>query len=164
MAAPEVRRLRLWQDRVETEVEIAGNGPPLVYLHGPWGLRPDREFIARLSGAHRVYALKHPGTSRGDPEDGPHRKGTKGEAPQEQRAGDESCCLHHQGESDPVEDRLDRRLPEPGGDGLGRERDNCREQGRRAERRPEYSVDQFRRELRCPHQSQAPTALADQEP
>jgi pimeloyl-ACP methyl ester carboxylesterase len=68
MAAPEVRRLRLWQDRVETEVEISGDGPPLVYLHGPWGLRPDRDFIGRLSGAHRVYAPKHPGTSRGDPE------------------------------------------------------------------------------------------------
>ncbi|HEY6995570.1 MAG TPA: alpha/beta hydrolase [Xanthobacteraceae bacterium] len=68
MAVPEVRRLRLWQDRVETEVEIAGHGPPLVYLHGPWGLRPDRDFIARLAGANRVYAPKHPGTSRGDPE------------------------------------------------------------------------------------------------
>jgi len=32
MGAPEVRRLRLWQGRIETEVEIAGRGPPLVYL------------------------------------------------------------------------------------------------------------------------------------
>ena len=39
MAASEVRRLKLWQNRVETEVEIAGRGPPLIYLHGPWGLR-----------------------------------------------------------------------------------------------------------------------------
>jgi pimeloyl-ACP methyl ester carboxylesterase len=68
MAAPEVRRLKLWQHRVETEVEIAGNGPPLVYLHGPWGIAPDRDFIARLAGANRVYAPKHPGTSRSDPE------------------------------------------------------------------------------------------------
>jgi pimeloyl-ACP methyl ester carboxylesterase len=68
MAAPEVRRLKLWQNRVETEVEIAGRGPPLVYLHGPWGLRPDRDFIARLAEANRVYVPKHPGTSRGDPE------------------------------------------------------------------------------------------------
>ena len=68
MAAPEVRRLKLWQDRVETEVEISGRGPPLVYLHGPWGLRPDRDFIARLAQANTVYAPKHPGTSRGDPE------------------------------------------------------------------------------------------------
>lgn len=68
MAVPEVRRLTLWQSRVETEVEIAGRGPPLVYLHGPWGLRPDRDFIARLAVANTVYAPKHPGTSRGDPE------------------------------------------------------------------------------------------------
>jgi pimeloyl-ACP methyl ester carboxylesterase len=68
MAAPEVRRLKLWQNRVETEVEISGRGPPLVYLHGPWGLRPDRDFVARLAQANTVYAPKHPGTSRGDPE------------------------------------------------------------------------------------------------
>jgi pimeloyl-ACP methyl ester carboxylesterase len=68
MAAPDVRRLRLWQNRVETEVEIAGNGPPLVYLHGPWGLAPDRAFIARLAGANTVYAPRHPGTSPGDPD------------------------------------------------------------------------------------------------
>ena len=51
MAGAQVRRFRLWQDRVETEVEIAGSGPPLVYLHGPWGLGPDRAFVARLAGA-----------------------------------------------------------------------------------------------------------------
>jgi pimeloyl-ACP methyl ester carboxylesterase len=68
MAAPEVRKLRLWQDRVETEVEIAGSGPPLVYLHGPWGLGPDRAFVARLAEGFTVYAPKFPGTSRGDPE------------------------------------------------------------------------------------------------
>jgi pimeloyl-ACP methyl ester carboxylesterase len=68
MATPEVRRLRLWQDRVETEVEVAGSGPPLVYLHGPWGLAPDRAFVARLAAGNTVYAPRHPGTSRGDPE------------------------------------------------------------------------------------------------
>jgi pimeloyl-ACP methyl ester carboxylesterase len=68
MANPEIRRLRLWQSRIETEVEIAGSGPPLVYLHGPWGLGPDRAFVARLAGSHTVYAPKFPGTSRGDHE------------------------------------------------------------------------------------------------
>jgi pimeloyl-ACP methyl ester carboxylesterase len=68
MVAPEVRRLRLWQGRIETEVEVTGSGPPLVYLHGPWGLGPDRAFVARLAGGNTVYAPKHPGTSRGDPE------------------------------------------------------------------------------------------------
>jgi pimeloyl-ACP methyl ester carboxylesterase len=67
MAGPELRRIRLWQDRIETEIEIVGSGPPLVYLHGPWGLNPDCAFIARLAGAHTVYAPRHPGTTPGDP-------------------------------------------------------------------------------------------------
>lgn len=65
--AAEERRLRLWQGRVETEVEISGRGAPLVYLHGPWGIGADRDFIARLAQSHTVYAPKHPGTSRGAP-------------------------------------------------------------------------------------------------
>jgi len=66
MTAPTQRRIRLWQDRIETEVEILGNGPPLVYLHGPWGLAPDRAFIARLAQTRTVYAPRHPGTTPGD--------------------------------------------------------------------------------------------------
>ena len=34
MAGAELRRIRLWQDRIETEVEIAGRGPALVYFGG----------------------------------------------------------------------------------------------------------------------------------
>ena len=68
MATTEARRLRLWQNRIETEVEISGNGPPLVYLHGPWGLLPDRAFICRLAAAHTVYAPRFPGTTPGDPD------------------------------------------------------------------------------------------------
>jgi len=68
MAASETRRIRLWQGRIETEVEIAGNGPPLVYLHGPWGLPPDRGFVSRLADAHTVYAPRFPGTTPGDPD------------------------------------------------------------------------------------------------
>jgi pimeloyl-ACP methyl ester carboxylesterase len=71
VAAPEVRRLKLWQDRVETDVEIVGSGPPVVYLHGPWGLAPDRAFIARLAATHTVFAPRHPGTSKGN-EDAVH--------------------------------------------------------------------------------------------
>ena len=67
MAAVDVRRIKLWQDRIDTEVEIAGEGPPLVYLHGPWGLAPDRAFVARLAERHQVFAPKFPGTSAGDP-------------------------------------------------------------------------------------------------
>ena len=68
MASVEVRRLRLWQERIATDVEIAGGGPPLVYLHGPWGLNPDRSFITHLAGTHTVYAPRFPGTTQGDSE------------------------------------------------------------------------------------------------
>jgi len=68
VAAPEVRRLKLWQDRVETEVEVSGKGPPILYLHGPWGLAPDRAFVGCLAETHTVFAPRFPGTSRGDEE------------------------------------------------------------------------------------------------
>ena len=67
MTEVEIRRIKLWQGRIETEVEIAGSGPPLVYLHGPWGLAPDRAFVAQLAQGHRVFAPKFPGTTPGDP-------------------------------------------------------------------------------------------------
>ena len=62
------RKFKLWQDKVETEVAILGNGPPLVFLHGPWGLRNDQEFLDLLAASHTVYAPKHPGTADGDAE------------------------------------------------------------------------------------------------
>jgi pimeloyl-ACP methyl ester carboxylesterase len=68
MVTAETRKLKLWQGRIATEVEIAGSGPPLVYLHGPWGLAPDRAFVACIAERHTVYAPKFPGTSRGDHE------------------------------------------------------------------------------------------------
>jgi pimeloyl-ACP methyl ester carboxylesterase len=64
--AAATRRIPLWQGSVDTEVEIAGKGAPLVWLHGPWGLTPDRDFVARLAETHTVYAPKHPGTSTGN--------------------------------------------------------------------------------------------------
>jgi len=72
MAVLPSRRLRLWQDRIETEILVAGAGRPLVYLHGPWGLRGDEDFLQRLARGHTVYAPRHPGTTPGDP-DAAHR-------------------------------------------------------------------------------------------
>jgi pimeloyl-ACP methyl ester carboxylesterase len=66
--AQEQKRLTLWQGKVETEVEMSGDGPALLYLHGPWGLMPDLPFIARLSSAYKVFAPRHPGTSNGAPD------------------------------------------------------------------------------------------------
>ncbi len=68
MPALEARTLRLWQGAIETRVESGGDGPPLVFLHGPWGLVSDREFLALLAESRRVHAPWHPGTSPGNPE------------------------------------------------------------------------------------------------
>jgi pimeloyl-ACP methyl ester carboxylesterase len=68
MSTQDLRKLALWQGRIETEIEISGSGPPLVYLHGPWGLAPDCEFVARLASSFTVYAPKFPGTTPGNHE------------------------------------------------------------------------------------------------
>jgi len=68
MAAVQEQRVRVWQDKIETQVDVRGTGPPLVYLHGPWGLRTDRDFLDLLAQTHTVYAPRHPGTSQGDPD------------------------------------------------------------------------------------------------
>jgi pimeloyl-ACP methyl ester carboxylesterase len=67
MATVGQRRVRLWQSKIETQIDLSGDGPPLVFLHGPWGLR-DHEFLDRLGATHRIYAPRHPGTSSGDPD------------------------------------------------------------------------------------------------
>jgi pimeloyl-ACP methyl ester carboxylesterase len=65
--AEAMRRLKTWQDKIATDVLVIGSGPPLVYLHGPWGLGGDRAFLDLLAAGHTVYAPKHPGTTDGDP-------------------------------------------------------------------------------------------------
>jgi pimeloyl-ACP methyl ester carboxylesterase len=72
MVVSQSRRLSLWQGNVQTDVEVCSedDGPPLVYLHGPWGLNVDLPFVHVLARSARctVYAPRHPGTSAGDPE------------------------------------------------------------------------------------------------
>jgi pimeloyl-ACP methyl ester carboxylesterase len=68
MATVEQRKILCWQGKIETEIEVRGDGPPLVFLHGPWGLLGDREFLDHLGMTHRVYAPRHPGTSAGNPD------------------------------------------------------------------------------------------------
>ena len=65
--AREQKRLTLWQGKVETEIEVSGEGPPLLYLHGPWGLTPDLPFITQLASAYKVFAPRHPGTTNAAP-------------------------------------------------------------------------------------------------
>ncbi|HEV8308433.1 MAG TPA: alpha/beta hydrolase [Methylomirabilota bacterium] len=45
-----------------------GDGPPLVFFHGPWGLQWD-PFLDELAGSFTVHAPEHPGTSPGRPDD-----------------------------------------------------------------------------------------------
>jgi len=71
MVVIETRRIRLWQDQIETEVEVSGSGPPVIFLHGPWGLR-DRDWLGYLASTQKIYAPRHPGTTPGDP-DGIHQ-------------------------------------------------------------------------------------------
>ena len=68
MAAVREQRVRVWQDNIKTQVRVGGTGPPLVFLHGPWGLGTDGDFLDRLAETHTVYAPRHPGTSPGDPD------------------------------------------------------------------------------------------------
>lgn len=68
MAEQNVRRFRLWQDRIEAEVDVSGSGKPLLFFHGPWGLDADRPFVERLAAHHTVFAPRFLGTSRGDPD------------------------------------------------------------------------------------------------
>src|SRR5579871_99803 len=68
MAVMQTRRLRVWQDKIDAQVAVRGSGPPLLYLHGPWGLRADADLLDRLARDHTVYAPQHPGTGADDPD------------------------------------------------------------------------------------------------
>jgi pimeloyl-ACP methyl ester carboxylesterase len=65
--AIEERSVPVWGDRVELGVQIAGSGPPLVYLHPAPGLAWD-PFLERLAGERTIYAPQVPGTTAGRPE------------------------------------------------------------------------------------------------
>ena len=61
------RTLSVWRDQIQARVHIAGQGPPLVFLHGATGLQWD-DFLDGLTQTHTVYAPEHPGTTPGDPD------------------------------------------------------------------------------------------------
>ena len=61
------RVLSVWRDQIQARIQIAGQGPPLVFLHGATGLKWD-DFLDGLSQTHTVYAPEHPGTTPGDPD------------------------------------------------------------------------------------------------
>jgi pimeloyl-ACP methyl ester carboxylesterase len=67
MPATDTRTLSTWADSIHPRVHIAGDGPPLVFLHGAAGLVWD-EFLDDLAQSYTVYAPEHPGTTPGDPD------------------------------------------------------------------------------------------------
>jgi len=67
MVTTQDRTVMAWRDQIETRVKIAGNGPPLAFLHGAYGLQWD-PFLDTLARSHTVYAPEHPGTTPGSPD------------------------------------------------------------------------------------------------
>ncbi len=55
----------VWDGRVELRVQVAGSGPPLLYLHPAAGLVWD-PFLHQLAGRRTVYAPQVPGTAADD--------------------------------------------------------------------------------------------------
>jgi pimeloyl-ACP methyl ester carboxylesterase len=64
----------VWQGRVRMRVLSKGDGPPLVFLHGPWGLTWD-PFLDHLAERFTVCAAEHPGTAPDAPDDVYHLDG-----------------------------------------------------------------------------------------
>jgi len=61
------RAVTVWQDRVPFRVHVEGQGPALVFFHGPWGLTWGA-FLDALAQSFTVYAPEHPGTTPGLPD------------------------------------------------------------------------------------------------
>jgi pimeloyl-ACP methyl ester carboxylesterase len=61
------RTLTVWDGRLELTVQVAGQGPPLVYLHSAAGMAWD-PFLERLASDFTVYAPQVPGTTPGKPD------------------------------------------------------------------------------------------------
>ncbi|HVE27850.1 MAG TPA: alpha/beta hydrolase [Sporichthya sp.] len=63
----ESRDVEVWDGDVRTSVLVAGEGPPLVFLHPVLGLQWD-PFLDALATHHTVYAPYLPGTAPGEPD------------------------------------------------------------------------------------------------
>jgi len=67
MMAIEQRTVTVWQGRVPLRVHAEGQGPAVVFFHGPWGLTWG-PFLDALARRFTVYAPEHPGTTPGEPD------------------------------------------------------------------------------------------------
>jgi pimeloyl-ACP methyl ester carboxylesterase len=67
MTAVRETRVSTLRGEVRPRVKVAGEGSPVVFLHGAMGLVWD-PFLERLAERHTVYAPEHPGTTPDDPD------------------------------------------------------------------------------------------------
>jgi pimeloyl-ACP methyl ester carboxylesterase len=67
MVTTQDRTVTAWRDEIDTRIKVAGDGPPVIFLHGAYGLQWD-QFLDNLSQSHTVYAPEHPGTTPGAPD------------------------------------------------------------------------------------------------
>src|SRR5688572_19643892 len=68
------RAVAVWQDKIRVRVLSKGEGPPLVFFHGPWGLAWD-PFLEHLAQGFTVHAPEHPRTTPDAPDDIYHLDG-----------------------------------------------------------------------------------------
>ena len=67
MAAVQERTVSVWENKIKPKIQVSGSGPPVVFLHGAYGLTWD-PFLDELAKNFTVYAPEHPGTTWGDPD------------------------------------------------------------------------------------------------
>lgn len=67
MATVQERTVSVWENKIRPKIRVAGSGPPVVFLHGAYGLAWD-PFLDELAKNFTVYAPEHPGTTLGDPD------------------------------------------------------------------------------------------------
>ncbi|MBT4488538.1 MAG: hypothetical protein HOC72_13415, partial [Rhodospirillaceae bacterium] len=63
------RMLDIGNGRAPVEVRVAGEGTPLVYLHGAGGLMPNDRMFAALAAQFQVHAPLLPGYGDSEGED-----------------------------------------------------------------------------------------------
>jgi pimeloyl-ACP methyl ester carboxylesterase len=67
MVATQDRQVKAWNDQVDARVRVGGSGPPVVFIHGAYGLTWD-PFLDAVAESFTVYAPEHPGTTPGAPD------------------------------------------------------------------------------------------------
>lgn len=59
--------VEVWNGELTIRFQVAGSGPPLLYLHPAMGMGPLDPFLTALTERYTLYAPELPGTSHGDP-------------------------------------------------------------------------------------------------